>query len=83
MLEAIQHTEYRNKAQKLYDMVYAPDVKKYTEKFQSDDRNLAHDAAGTVELFDDWDLPYETHLNQVKFNNHIHHQMDYDVTEDF
>ena len=84
MLEAIQEdNRLRDKAQGLYDRIYAPTVEKYIEKFHPDPANLAHDAAGVTELFDDWSLPYEKRHNQVKFNNRIHHQMDFNVQEDF
>ena len=84
MLEAIQqNNELRNRAQGLYDKIYAPTVEKYIEKFHPDPANLAKDAAGTTELFDDWSIPYEKRHNQVKFNNRIHTQMDFNVKEDF
>ena len=84
MLEAIQQDNtLRDKAQTLYDRVYAPTVDKYMEKFHSDPKNMATDAAGVTELFDDWSLPYEKRQNQVKFNNQIHHQMDFNVQEDY
>ena len=84
MLEAIQEdNKLRDKAQGLYDRIYAPTVEKYIEKFHPDPANLAHDAAGVTELFDDWSLPYEKRHNQVKFNNRIHTQMDFNVQEDF
>ena len=84
MLEAIQEDNaIRGKAQRLYDKIFAPTVEKYIEKFHPDPANLAKDAAGTTELFDDWSIPYEKRHNQVKFNNRIHTQMDFNVQEDF
>ncbi len=84
MLEAVQEDNtLRDKAQDLYDKVYAPTVKKYMDQFHPDPKYLATDAAGTTELFDDWSLHYEKRHNQVKFNGRIHHQMDFDVQEDF
>ena len=82
MLEAIQEdNNLRPKAERLYDLVYAPTVAAYTAKFHSTDADFAHDAAGKIELFDDWSIPYSHHQNQVRFNNHIHRQMDFDVQE--
>ena len=84
MLEAVQEDNtLRGRAQGLYDKVYAPTVEKYVEKFHPDPANLAKDAAGVTELFDDWSLAYEKRHNQVKFNNQIHTQMDFNVQEDF
>ena len=84
MLESVQEDNViRDRAQGLYDKIYQPTVDKYVEKFHPDPKNLAHDAAGVTELFDDWSLPYEKRHNQVKFNNRIHTQMDFNVQEDF
>ena len=75
----------RQRADRLHNMAHAPDTAAYMEKYHPDakqDVDVAKDAAGTTELFSDWDLPYEKNVNQVKFNNHLHRQMDFGVSED-
>jgi hypothetical protein len=66
-------------------MVHSPDTEDYLERYhhttQMSNAQLAKDASGTTELFGDWDLPYEKRMNEVKFNNHIHRQMDFGVSE--
>jgi hypothetical protein len=74
------------KADRLHNAVHSPDTAEYLQQFhhtaKMDNAELARDAAGTSELFDDWAIPYEERLNQVKFNNQLHTQMRFGVSED-
>ena len=74
----------RQRADRLHNAVHNPDTQEYLERYHSADRSneeLAKDAAGTTELFNDWALPYKNGLKQVKFNGMLHTQMDFGVAE--
>ena len=83
MLENLDPAD-RQRADRMHNQVHAPDTAAYMAKYHPDakeDVDLAQDAAGTRELFSDWDLHYEKNINKVKFNNHIVRQMDFGVSE--
>ena len=72
--------KYRQRADRLHNQVYAKSTEDYMQRYHSADPSkvdVARDAAGTTEIFNDWALPYQKNLKQVKFNNHIHTQMDF------
>jgi hypothetical protein len=75
----------RQAADRLHNQVHKPDTEEYIEKYHHQagmtNPQLAKDMAGTTELFSDWNLHYEKRMNQVKFNNHIHSQMSFGVSE--
>jgi hypothetical protein len=75
----------RQRADRLHNMVHEPDTAEYLEQFHHtagmSNPELARDAAGTSELFDDWSLPFEKKLNKVRFNGMLHTQMDFGTGE--
>ena len=65
-------------------MVHNPGTEEYIQRYHTADRTndeIAKDASGTTELFNDWALPYDNGLHQVKFNGMLHTQMDFGVQE--
>ena len=74
----------RQRADRLHNEVHNPDTEEYMERFHpnQDVDSIAKDAAGTRELFNDWDLPYDKHLNKVMFNHQIHSQMSFGSAQD-
>ena len=76
--------EDHQRADRLHNMVHKPDTEEYMEKFHPHQNNtdIAQDASGTKELFNDWSIAYEKNLNQVKFNGMIHSQMSFGTAED-
>ena len=83
MLDAISdNSDVRQKADRLHNMVNAPETKKYIERFHPNELlsklNVARDPMGNVELSDDWSIPLgDDRLNRVRVGNHIHFQMDF------
>ena len=74
----------RQQADRLHNMVHTPQTQEYIQRYHTADRTndeIAKDASGTTELFNDWALPYENGLHQVKFNGMLHTQMDFGVQE--
>ena len=76
--------KYHQQADRMHNMVHKPDTEAYVEKYHphQEHADIAKDASNTTELFNDWALPYEKNLNQVKFNGMIHSQMDFGISED-
>ena len=82
MLQSIsEDAGLRLKADRLHNMVHQPDTEDYMDRFHPttgmSSTQLARDAAGTAELFDDWSIPYTKNMNKVSFNNMIHKQIDF------
>ena len=80
MLRAISEDgDLRMKADRLHNLVHAPDTQEYLERYHPHENmskiELAHDLSGTTELFSDWSQSYEKRQNKVKFNGLIHTQM--------
>jgi hypothetical protein len=73
------------RADRLHNMAHQPDTEEYLERYhhtaQMSNPEMAQDASGTTEVFDDWSIPYEKKLNQVKFNGMIHRQMEFGTGE--
>jgi hypothetical protein len=86
MLQSIsEDANLRLAADRLHNMVHQPDTEEYLERYHHtatmSNPQMAKDAAGTTELFDDWSIHYEKNLNQVRFNGMIHKQMDFGTGE--
>ena len=86
MLQSIsEDANLRLAADRLHNMVHQPDTEEYLERYHHtatmSNPQMAKDAAGTTELFDDWSIPFEKKLNQVKFNGMIHKQIDFGTGE--
>ena len=82
MLKAISEDgDLRQRADRLHNAVFTPETKAYMERYHHNENtpnmDIAKDASGTTELFDDWSQPYKTKLNSVKFNGMLHTQMDF------
>ena len=71
-------------ADRLHDLVYAPAVERYMERYhpnagKTNDR-IAKDYSG-IDSFDDWSLPFKHDQNSVMVNHQIHTTMDFGFDE--
>ena len=74
----------RQRADRLHNLVYKPSTTEYFDRYHlaaSDSTKYASDSSSNLELYDDYELPYASHLHRVKFNSQIHSQMDFGVME--
>ena len=73
---------FKSRAVYLHQLVYKPKTEDYVERHipttSMSPEDLARYHAGTLELFDDWSLPFKFHQNSVMVNHQIHSQMDFE-----
>ena len=73
----------RQRADRIHNEAHKPQTTEYLQQHRAvNTDNIAKDASGTMELFNDWSLPYDKDLNKVTFNNRLHTQMSFGVAEE-
>jgi hypothetical protein len=73
----------RQRADRIHNEVHKPETSEYLQQHRAvNPDNIAKDSSGTLELFSDWELPYDPNLRKVTFNNRLHTQMSFGPAEE-
>ena len=69
--------DLRKRADHLHDLVHKPETKSYLQKYHPDTTVAEFEKHASIDIRDDWGIPFKKGLHQVKADGVIHRQMDF------
>ena len=73
--------EHRQRANRLHDLAHKKATESYMQRYHTTDSKTVSKNSNNFELFNDWSLPYDQNVDKVMFNNHLHTQMNFGVSD--